>query len=398
MFDDISEIVHIPQKYKRITEDVKIENKYVENTCTVCKLTFDNSDDARFHHKSDGHLQNLLSNLNASDSEDEMEDIVIVDKDQLLVFKSNGNTFGIFPQLLNDEIWNALNAASLNDYLRKLNNQKWLFLMLSGGDFAGALIDVASQKAIIHKSIHRYTTRRKQGGGQSSHDQSKGKASSAGSSIRRHNEQALVQDIINFLTSNKELKIADLIWIYGAKKNELILKNCIKTASIDIELRKVPISVGKPTSSSLMKCFQYLIKWQNASFEKIKLEEISVEVDNSEYFESEIELEPVIPQEVTKKNKKKKKRIKKGITKDMIVDEVIDLRVPLPEAPTAKEQMANKLIRPVDRIPDRNKMLEAAMRRNNTITCACGSGIDIKNSFEKQGIKYCSINCLRVYS
>ena len=51
----------------------------------------------------------------------------------------------------------------------------------------------------MHKTFHRYTTRRKQGGAQSSNDKSKGKANSAGAGIRRYNEQALDEEIQELL-------------------------------------------------------------------------------------------------------------------------------------------------------------------------------------------------------
>ena len=397
MFDDfsISEIIHVPQKYKRTHETVPKEEEVKVNMCPTCSLEFQSADEMREHHKSDLHLQNLLNNLNASDSEDELDEIIVVDKDQLLICKSKDDTVvGIFPQLLNSDAWDYLNVQSLNSYFKKLNNQKWGFMMLSGGDFAGAVIDVATGKAIVHKSIHRYTTRRKQGGGQSSHDQSKGKASSAGSNIRRYNEQALVQDIISFLSTNKEFKNINLMWLYGAKKNELNLKSCLETANIDVESRKVPISVGKPTYSSLMTCFQNLTTLQNASFEKITL--MKSPLEDAAEIEQDIEIKEDIAEESTDAPKKKKKKKKK---KAIISDDVVDMRVPLPETPTAREHYTKKLSKPVDRIPDRQKMLEAVLNRtNNGLTCPCGKGIDIKNSFEKANVKYCSINCLRTYS
>ncbi|PQE17875.1 putative Found in Mitochondrial Proteome protein [Rutstroemia sp. NJR-2017a BBW] len=48
---------------------------------------------------------------------------------------------------------------------------------------------------LAHKTFHRYTTRRKQGGAQSANDSAKGAAHSAGSSLRRYNEQALTDEV-----------------------------------------------------------------------------------------------------------------------------------------------------------------------------------------------------------
>lgn len=102
--------------------------------------------------------------------------------------------------------------------------KKWALFMTAGGHFAGMIVRVSkpglpkepnapssneasskkgkgkgggSQKPqpemqiIAHKTFHRYTTRRKQGGSQSVNDNAKGFAKSAGAQLRRYGEQAL---------------------------------------------------------------------------------------------------------------------------------------------------------------------------------------------------------------
>jgi hypothetical protein len=100
------------------------------------------------------------------------------------------------------------------DYLQQLRelqlkgseeNLYWSLFLLSSGHFVGAVIDIRTGKPIASKSFHRYTTRRKQGGAQSSNDKSKGKAKSAGAGIRRYNEQALKEEIQNLLLNWKGL-------------------------------------------------------------------------------------------------------------------------------------------------------------------------------------------------
>ena len=84
--------------------------------------------------------------------------------------------------------------------------------MVGGGHFAGMIVSLAPKvskhssgtdqreaNVLAHKTFHRYTTRRKQGGGQSANDNAKGAAHSAGSSLRRYNEVALEQDIRTLL-------------------------------------------------------------------------------------------------------------------------------------------------------------------------------------------------------
>ena len=77
-----------------------------------------------------------------------------------------------------NEVLDALNCL-ITSKLR------WTVLMLRSGHFAGAVFD--KDNAIVHKTFHRYTTRRKQGGAQSACDGSGNAPKSAGASLRRYN-------------------------------------------------------------------------------------------------------------------------------------------------------------------------------------------------------------------
>ena len=86
--------------------------------------------------------------------------------------------------------------------------------MTAGGHFAGAIVRVSNgddepeeedtgrkknkqkrpkpeTEILLHKTFHRYTTRRKQGGSQGLNDAAGKKAISAGAMLRRYGEQAL---------------------------------------------------------------------------------------------------------------------------------------------------------------------------------------------------------------
>ncbi|KAF2400859.1 hypothetical protein EJ06DRAFT_556357 [Trichodelitschia bisporula] len=84
----------------------------------------------------------------------------------------------------------------------------YVLLMIGGGHFAGMVVSAAPNAAkssapgtppapliFAHKTFHRYTTRRKQGGAQSANDAAKGAAHSAGAALRRYNETALTAEI-----------------------------------------------------------------------------------------------------------------------------------------------------------------------------------------------------------
>lgn len=85
----------------------------------------------------------------------------------------------------------ALVQARLSLFQRERSRITWTMIMVGSGHFAGAVFQCSTGKALFHKTFHRYTTRRKQGGAQSSNDSSGRFAKSAGAGLRRYNEQAL---------------------------------------------------------------------------------------------------------------------------------------------------------------------------------------------------------------
>lgn len=150
--------------------------------------------------------------------------------------------------------------------------------MIGGGHFAAAVIGLAPEvrkgaggveerHAIVkaHKTFHRYTTRRKQGGSQSANDNAKGNAHSVGSSIRRANEAALVTDIRNLLAEWKGMiDSADLIFVratgsqnrhtlFGPYEGQVI-------TSRDKRLRGFPFSTRRATQNELIRAFQELTR------------------------------------------------------------------------------------------------------------------------------------------
>ena len=77
-------------------------------------------------------------------------------------------------------------------------------------------------RPILYKSFHRYTVRKKQGGGQGSHDSGgSGAAKSAGAQIRRYNERMLTEEISTLLRSEEWSKAllleCDAVFVGAAK-------------------------------------------------------------------------------------------------------------------------------------------------------------------------------------
>lgn len=150
--------------------------------------------------------------------------------------------------------------------------------MIGGGHFAGLIVSLApklgkqatgteQRQAIViaHKTFHRYTTRRKQGGAQSANDSAKGAAHSAGSSLRRYNEVALEQEIRALLAEWKDLiSNAQLIFVrstgssnrrilFGSYDGQVLRQN-------DPRIRTFPFSTRRATQAELMRAFVELTR------------------------------------------------------------------------------------------------------------------------------------------
>lgn len=150
--------------------------------------------------------------------------------------------------------------------------------MIGGGHFAAMAVSLApkmgkkpsgveERQAVIvaHKTFHRYTTRRKQGGSQSANDSAKGAAHSAGASIRRYNEAALENEIRALLTGWKDL-IAEsqLIFVratgstnrrtlFGPYDGQVLRNN-------DPRNRSFPFNTRRATQAELMRAFVELTR------------------------------------------------------------------------------------------------------------------------------------------
>ncbi|KAG9258622.1 uncharacterized protein F5Z01DRAFT_643757 [Emericellopsis atlantica] len=144
--------------------------------------------------------------------------------------------------------------------------------MIGGGHFAAMVVSLAPRPVkgsttmnreatvLAHKTFHRYTTRRKQGGSQSANDNAKGNAHSAGAGIRRYNEQALIQDVRALLEDWKGLiDTSELLFIratgstnrrtlFGPYDGQVLKHN-------DTRLRGFPFSTRRATQNELMRSF-----------------------------------------------------------------------------------------------------------------------------------------------
>lgn len=150
--------------------------------------------------------------------------------------------------------------------------------MIGGGHFAGMIVALAPKMGknatgvgqreatvLAHKTFHRYTTRRKQGGAQSSNDAAKGAAHSAGSSLRRYNEGALTNEVRDILGQWKPLiSSSELLFVratgntnrrtlYGPYDGQVLLQD-------DPRIRGFPFTTRRATQAELMRAFVELTR------------------------------------------------------------------------------------------------------------------------------------------
>ena len=159
-------------------------------------------------------------------------------------------------------------------------NGPHIFLcMIGGGHFAAMVVSLAPKQTkssatgpltreatvLAHKTFHRYTTRRKQGGAQSANDSAKGAAHSAGSSLRRYNEQALTDEVRLLLSDWKGMiDTSELLFIratgntnrrtlFGPYDGQILRQN-------DPRIRGFPFSTRRATQNELMRSFVELTR------------------------------------------------------------------------------------------------------------------------------------------
>ena len=164
-----------------------------------------------------------------------------------------------------------------NDVGLTTKNPHYFLCMIGGGHFAAMVVSlipkiskrsgvVERQATVIaHKTYHRYTTRRKQGGSQSANDNSSGNAHSAGANLRRYNEAALAAEVRALLAEWKGMIDSSDLWfiratgntnrqtIFGPYENQVLRQK-------DPRVRGFPFNTRRATQSELMRAFVELTR------------------------------------------------------------------------------------------------------------------------------------------
>ncbi|XP_061226229.1 tRNA endonuclease ANKZF1 isoform X3 [Neopsephotus bourkii] len=141
----------------------------------------------------------------------------------------------------------------------------WVVLMMGGGHFAGAVF--RGPQVQEHKTFHRYTVRARRGTAQSLRDaHTPGSAPrSAGASLRRYNEAALLKDIQDLLLAwAQHLNEAQRIFLRAPRHNRALLfsgRNPPLTLG-DPRIFHIPLSTRRPTLREVLRVHSVLASLQ----------------------------------------------------------------------------------------------------------------------------------------
>ncbi|TPX35030.1 hypothetical protein SmJEL517_g02421 [Synchytrium microbalum] len=263
-----------------------------EPVCSICGLRFSNWEEQRNHFKTDFHRFNQqrrlkkqsivtedefedlsdVSSIDASDSDSDVEEddddeqqqkrvnqqrsplieFLMPDGKALFVYRATLSSTRDFVGLTNDDLLGKLQSLQKQKY--------WTMFMTGAGHFAGAVFDLATGKPLVHKTLHRYTTRRKQGGAQSANDKSKGNAHSAGAGLRRYNEMALERDIQELMILWKEqIQLSGCIFLRASQSSrKSFFSNTSILAPDDGRIRTYPFNTRRATFKELQRAYKEL--------------------------------------------------------------------------------------------------------------------------------------------
>ncbi|XP_059676680.1 tRNA endonuclease ANKZF1 [Gavia stellata] len=141
----------------------------------------------------------------------------------------------------------------------------WVVLMMGGGHFAGAVF--RGPQVQEHKTFHRYTVRARRGTAQGLRDaQTPGSApKSAGASLRRYNEAALLKDIQDLLAAwAQHLNEAQRIFLRAPRHNRALLFGGRNPPLIrgDPRICHIPLSTRRATLREVLRVHATLASLQ----------------------------------------------------------------------------------------------------------------------------------------
>ncbi|KAH9257746.1 hypothetical protein BASA81_004212 [Batrachochytrium salamandrivorans] len=263
-------------------------------SCRVCKISDFPQGVAqqRMHFKSDWHVYNLSQKHSVPLSEEEFNQMVWdqqqQEEDEEYVSSSSSEEETESEALLEMVVepkshFNALPLEFLSkeDLVAKVSTLvgpsaqelaqclsapvvTWGIILYRSGHFAAAVYE--NGKLVQHKTEHRYTTRKKQGGSQASHDTKSSKAKSAGAQLRRYGEQTMRERVTKVLLDWPQWKQCQHVFftiperarsLFFAKTLERGDGRFLKR---DERCQKIPFMTQRPTLDECERVFLIMSK------------------------------------------------------------------------------------------------------------------------------------------
>ncbi|KAG5419419.1 hypothetical protein I9W82_003186 [Candida metapsilosis] len=267
-----------------------IETQSIESISgSESESEFDSEDDDDQDHK----VKMLIKQLDSANVTDEPSSASHLNtKSPFILFgsgsvpsdKAVGIYKALFPEHALDDPLGFLKAE------KEQEDSMSAIFMIGGGHFAGAIIshkrnDLKSANnkdslkmqmvnVIASKTFHRYTTRRKQGGSQGASDNSRGKAISAGSSIRRYNEKALASEVRDLLGQWSDyLRQCSAIYIRANGPTNKKVMMGYEGSPIDPNdqrVKKLPFSTQRASLSEVKRSWVELTHFKIVDLPKIE--------------------------------------------------------------------------------------------------------------------------------
>jgi hypothetical protein len=248
-------------------------------------MIFEDYQEQRQHFQTDRHRLNVHRHLHGIlSSPDELENSESFDESV-----SSEEELDSSPQILSHpwiiwrdistgamyHVWKCIlthNSSSMLSQLQTLLNATEsviaTVLLLSGGHFAGAVFQ--REKVLVHTTIHRYISRKKQGNIQSLYDQSTNRRTkSAGAQLRRYNEMALRKEIQERLDQWKVMYAIHQhpLFFHAPSYNLRILQDYDKsmfTLAENPHLSTIPLTTQRPTFQEVQRVHRLLYSiWIN---------------------------------------------------------------------------------------------------------------------------------------
>ncbi|KAJ7345999.1 hypothetical protein JRQ81_001949 [Phrynocephalus forsythii] len=257
--------------------------------CSACARGFDSREEQTEHYRLDWHRFNLkqrllgrrmltaeefevktqagdvssISGSDSSDSESGSESDPQPDQNRkgkerspqspwlnprshrVLFRNSQGQLISVYRCVLSNAKGSIEEPAELVTAFQKQSPKtSWVILLAGGGHFAGAVFK--GDEVLEHKTFHRYTVRASRGTAQGTRDAQGSMPKSAGASLRRYNEMALLKDIQELLASwAKHIQEAECIFLRAPRNNRALF------------LRQQKRSISKTRSPSPGHSFQH---------------------------------------------------------------------------------------------------------------------------------------------